>query len=620
MALSGSFNTTKYSSSSHGTLGLNISWTATQNTTNNTSTIKWTVKSNGTMSSGYYVKCFKLIVKINGTKVINTTSEFNLKGGGAYKKTGSITVTHGADGSKSVAMSAQANIYWTSDDRAQEGSKTFTLDKILRYAQITSFSNFTNNLTRDGYPTLVYSNPAGTSLTTGLKCRLCWNNSGTTNYSSWVTLNDEGGEYTFTSSTLTAANITSMLNACPTSNTLAVTCELASTLNSVEDSVTKVVNMAVVDSNPLAGTASYLDINSSITSKTGSSSIIVQSQSTLRIQMTTPTAQNGASLDGCYLIINNTLYEMNAGSGIYYYDFVQPSLSGTFPTSIDVTDTRGNVTTVSFDVLVQAWEAPTALFTLSRVNGFYTNTVLYVDGSISSVSGTNTMTIKEHHRQSGASSWSADVTVQNKTNTTISLDNSYVWEVQVLVSDEYITTTYDAVVGKGIPIMFIDKNMNSVGVNAYPTENDQLYVDGTIKSTGKITAENTVFPRYAHLLVSESGTSGITIKTNSWVNIGASATEEIEAGKYVFIVQVAVGYSASSGRFHCGIKLDGTAYECINTISQPSSAGCVSFYGEVEIETSGNHTFQIVGRVDNTSKTVTSASYTTNTILLMPTK
>ena len=493
MATSGSYNTNKYTTSSSGTIGLNLSWSIkSQSIENNTTTITWTLKSNGTMSSGYYVKAGPVTCTINGTKVVNTTSRFDMKGSGGYKKTGTLTIAHNADGTKSFTLSVAAAIYSTSVNCRYPtggGSLTVTLPTIHRYAQITSFSNFTNNLTRDGYPTLVYSNPAGTSLTTGLKCRLCWDNSGTTNYSSWVTLNDEGGEYTFTSSTLTAANITSMLNACPTSNTLAVTCELASTLYGVEDSVTKVANMTVVDSNPIAGTASYLDINSSITSKTGNNSIIVQSQSTLRIQMTTPTAKNGASLDGCYLIINNTLYEMNVGSGIYYYDFVQPSLSGTFPTSIDVTDTRGNVTTVSFDVVVQAWEVPTVLFTLSRVNGFYTNTILYVDGSISSVSGTNTMTIKEHHRKSGTSSWSTDTTVQNKTNTTISLDNSYVWEVQVLVSDEYATTTYDAVVGKGIPIMFIDKNMNSVGVNAYPTENDQLYIDGSIKATGPLTSE-----------------------------------------------------------------------------------------------------------------------------------
>lgn len=484
MATSGSYNTNKYTTSSSGTIGLNLSWSVkSQNIANNTTTISWTLKSNGTMSSGNYVKAGPVTCTIHGTKVVNTTDRFNMKGGGAYKKTGTLTIPHNADGTKTVTFKVDAAIYSASVNctLAKYG---IALPTIPRYAQITSISDFTNNPTRDGYPTLVYTNPAGTSLTTGLKCRLCWDNNGTTNYSSWVTLNDEGGEYTFTSSTLTAANITSMLNSCSTSNTLAVTCELASTLNSVEDSVTKVINMNVVDSDPQAGTASHRDINSSVTQKTGSNSIIVQSQSTLRIQMTTPTARNGATLDGCYLIINNTLYEMNVGSGIYYYDFVQPSLSGTFPTDIDVVDSRGNVTTVSFNVVVQPWEAPTALFTLSRVNGFYTNTILYVDGSISSVSNTNTMTIKEHHRQVGASSWSADATIQNKTNTTISLDNSYAWEMEILVSDEYTTTTYSATVGKGMPIMFIDKDKESVGINDYPTENKQLYVDGTIKATG----------------------------------------------------------------------------------------------------------------------------------------
>ena len=144
MALSGSFNTTKYSSASHGTLGLNVSWTATQNVANNTSTIKWTVKSNGTMSSGYYVKCYKVIVKINGTKVLNTTSEFNMKGDGAYKKTGTITITHGEDGNKTVAMSAQANIYYAGDGNAQTGSKSFALNKINRYALLGEVPNFTD--------------------------------------------------------------------------------------------------------------------------------------------------------------------------------------------------------------------------------------------------------------------------------------------------------------------------------------------------------------------------------------------------------------------------------------------------------------------------------------------
>lgn len=35
--------------------------------------------------------------------------------------------------------------------------------------------------------------------------------------------------------------------------------------------------------------------------------------------------------------------------------------------------------------------------------------------------------------------------------------------------------------------MFIDKDRNSVAVNGFPDANNQIYVDGTIKSTGMVT-------------------------------------------------------------------------------------------------------------------------------------
>ena len=92
MALSGSVSTNKYSTSSHGTIGLILSWTASQSIVNNTTTISWTLKSNGTMSSGYYVQAGPVTVKIAGTTVLNTTSRFSMHGGGGYSKSGTITV------------------------------------------------------------------------------------------------------------------------------------------------------------------------------------------------------------------------------------------------------------------------------------------------------------------------------------------------------------------------------------------------------------------------------------------------------------------------------------------------------------------------------------------------
>ena len=90
MALSGSFTTNKYTTSSHGDIGLRLSWTATQSIENNTSTIKWTLKSYGSMSSGYNVQAGPVTVKINGTTVLNTTSRFKMYGDGKYSKSGDL--------------------------------------------------------------------------------------------------------------------------------------------------------------------------------------------------------------------------------------------------------------------------------------------------------------------------------------------------------------------------------------------------------------------------------------------------------------------------------------------------------------------------------------------------
>ena len=513
MATSGSYNTNKYTTQTMGTIGLNLSWSVkSQSVANNTTTITWTLKSNGTMGTGYSVKAGPVTCTINGTKVVNTTSRFDMKGGGAYKKTGTLTITHTADGTKSISMSVQAAIYSASVNCTVSKSG-IALPAINRYAQISSASDFTNNLTRDGYPTIVYTNPAGTTLTTGLQCRLAWDVAGTTNYSSWVTLNDEGGEYTFTSSTLTTANINSILNANPTTNNCAVTYELQSTFNSVTDSVTKVATMNIVDSDPVANQISYLDVNSTVVGKTGSNSIIVQKQSTLRIRAATSTAKNGASISSYNLNINGNDYTASVSSGYAYYDFVQPSLSGTFLATMTTIDSRGNTAIVTANVIIQPWEAPTALYTLERVNGFETNTTLYVSGDIATVSGTNTLTLKEQHKKTESSTWSTAATIANKTNVTLTLDNTYSWDVKIIVMDEYTTTEYTSSVGKGVPIMFIDKNMNSIGINGYPDANDQIYVDGTVKATGEITTATKV--NCAKISVS-SGTGTFTRSSGGW--------------------------------------------------------------------------------------------------------
>lgn len=125
MALSGSVK-----SSTYGSMGIVLSWTATQNISANTSTIKWTLKSYGRESNFYYMAGnFKVV--IDGATVYSNGDRIQLWGNGATTvASGSRTLTHNSDGSKSFSVSIEAGIYTYAVNVS--GSGSFTLDKIAR--------------------------------------------------------------------------------------------------------------------------------------------------------------------------------------------------------------------------------------------------------------------------------------------------------------------------------------------------------------------------------------------------------------------------------------------------------------------------------------------------------
>ena len=347
--------------------------------------------------------------------------------------------------------------------------------------------NFTDEVGTNGYPSLVYTNPAGTSLVTGLKARILWNSRA--NATSWVTLNDEGGTYTFTSSTLTSTNINSMLSACPNSNTLPVEFDLQSTLNGTEYHYYKSATMTVVNANPTSGAVTYADTDSTTIGKTGSNQIIVQGQSVLRIASATSTAKKSATIVSYSLNFNNTTTDITSSKTA---TISNPNYAGVYTATVTTTDSRGNTSTASTNIVIYELVAPSAIYSLKRVDNFYTNTTLFVNGQISSINGTNTLSIKERHKKTTDTSWSSYSNVPNATNTTLSLDNAYNWEVEIVVSDEYSSTTYTASVGVGLPVVFFDKKRHSMGINGFPDADNQLYVNGTIKSTGDIATSGRV--------------------------------------------------------------------------------------------------------------------------------
>lgn len=196
MALSGNFSTNKYNNH----IRLKLSWTGTQNVANNSTTIKWTLTSVGG-STGSWWMAAPITVVIAGKTVLSVTSRFKLYGGGAYKKTGSLTVTHNADGTKSVAMSVKAAIYTSSVNCT--GSKTFTLDKIARNPSAPS--NFVISAGFGSYvglgDTINLSWAAASGAVTGYELQYSRGNSG---WKDWKTIT---GTSTTDSFTATDINI-----------------------------------------------------------------------------------------------------------------------------------------------------------------------------------------------------------------------------------------------------------------------------------------------------------------------------------------------------------------------------------------------------------------------------
>lgn len=142
MALSGKVETATYTpSNSSNTWKVVLNWTATQSVANNTSTISWNIKVSTTSSTGYVVVS-EIRAKIAGEEIYYRSHDNHTNGyNGTQIASGTKTITHNTDGTKSVSMSIEAGIYQWAINKS--GSNTFTLDTIPRASSITSASNKT---------------------------------------------------------------------------------------------------------------------------------------------------------------------------------------------------------------------------------------------------------------------------------------------------------------------------------------------------------------------------------------------------------------------------------------------------------------------------------------------
>lgn len=457
MASSGSFNTTGYQGRY-----LTFSWSvSSQSVANNTTTIAWTLKGAGTASSSWY-RSGNFKVVINGSTVYSSSTRIQLYDG-TLVASGNFTMTHDTAGNKTFSASAEAGIYTVAVNCS--GSGSFTLPQIARAAQITSAPNFTDIQN----PTINYQNSAGNSVTT---LQACISLTGSTDNIAYRDIPKTGTSYTFQ---LTEAERNILRAAAPNSNTLSVIFYIKTIISGQTFYETATRTMTIVDAAPTMANPTYQDTNSTTTAITGNDQKIIQLHSRLTIAIPAATAQKYATITKYQVTINGVTKEQAAAGNMSWGVL---DVSQNIAATVKAIDSRGNSVTKSIQITVEAWQQPYAVISCSRENNFYTDTVLNVSPTVSSLSGKNSVIIQEQHKKTSESAYSTLVNVTANTDTTIQLDNLYDWNLKIIVSDRLASTTYNITVQKGMPIVYYDRVKSSTGFNCFPTKENSVESQG----------------------------------------------------------------------------------------------------------------------------------------------
>ena len=458
----------------------------TENSTsvaNNTSNVTVKVQCWRT-NSGYETygsgTCYVTIDGTQYTQSITTSQKFTYNSyTEIFSKT--LNINHNSNGSKTLYVSS-----YISHSRFDSNSQGFNvnLTNIPRGAIITNAPNFTDT----GNPTITYSNSAGNQVTS---LQACISLTGSNPDIPYRNISKTGTTYTFN---LTTEERNTLLNA-TSGKTRTVYFYIKTILAGNTIYTNKAVTFSVINANPTIGSITYQDTNSTITSITGNNQWIVRNKSTLRITLNSLNALKGATLSSAVVNLNGNDYPFSGISGSnkssVSLNIGTLNISSNINATITLKDSRGFSSVYTKEIIILDYQDPYSTITLARLNNFYTQCNLEVDCTYSSLNNKNSITIQWQAKKVSDSSYGSLTTIQNNTSTTINLDNSYQWDVRIVTTDALGTSIpYVLFVDKGIPLFFVDKDKNSIGINCFPVNDESLEVNGYIVG-GIVLAENT---------------------------------------------------------------------------------------------------------------------------------
>lgn len=440
-----------------------INWQlASQNIAGNYSTINWQAYvhyngadaqlDNGIANLGGATRW------ANGGRVYNYSGNFSTRD--QLVASGTFNIGHNSDGNQTLGVDGGITVYQSG---RTQGAASWGLPTIPRHATMTGSNDFND----EQNPSFSYSNPANTSVDFWLETPtvggsiIAYRGLGT----------GGGGGLAIT---LTDTERDTIRGRMPNSNTMVIRYVIHDTLGgdnwSFQDRTVSIVN-----GNPVftSDQITYLDTNSASVAVSGDNQKIVQNQSTLRLIYTAASPLKSATMASYKITVNGGVLTRTAAATI---DYSALDVGVDIPALVEATDSRGNVTAASVTLSVLPWQLPRAVLTVTRVNNYEDSTEVTASVTIDSVNGGNSIqTLKASYKKTTDVTYT-DHTLTNNTLATLTLDKLYEWNLQVIITDKFGTTTYTMLIQKGLPILFIDSTKLSIGIGMFPTGTDTLEI------------------------------------------------------------------------------------------------------------------------------------------------
>lgn len=238
-----------------------------------------------------------------------------------------------------------------------------------------------------------------------------------------------------------------------------------------------IITAKIINANPTFN-AAYQDTNATTLAITNDNQLIIQNNSTLQVNITNASAKKQASVSSVKITIAGQTTTQPISGATLNINLGTINLSSNTDMVVTLVDSRGLTSSQTLNLQMLEWSLPTAIITLARQNNFYTETDINVNADYSSLNNENTITIQYRYKKVSDTNYSQYYILQDNVQATFNADNTYEWNVQVLVQDKLGSTTYNLTLNKGIPIAFFDRLLRSFGVNCFPSDEGSLEVSG----------------------------------------------------------------------------------------------------------------------------------------------